>query len=180
MARLEEPTRETQSPEAQATWDQIAGTRGTVRGPFAVLMHAPALAGPVAEVGTYLRFQGLLSGADRELAICASAREAESRYEWQAHAPLALKEGTRREAIEIVRSRGPVDGLTPRERTIVEVVRSLFRQHHLPDALYTSALADLGREQLVELVALAGFYKLIGAVLNGFEVDLPAGAGETF
>ena len=178
--RLSEPTRDAQSPEGRAAWDQIAGTRGSVRGPFVPLMHVPVLAAKVAEVGTYLRFQGLLPGADRELAICASAREIESRYEWQAHAPLALKEGARSEALETVRTLGSLDSLTPRERTIVEVVRSLYRDHKLSDALFRSALADLGREQLIEVVTIAGFYRLIGSVLNGFEVDLPGNAGPTF
>jgi 4-carboxymuconolactone decarboxylase len=180
MARLKEPTREQLAPDSQEAWDRIQASRGGVRGPFAVLMHVPALADRAAEVGDYLRFHGLLAGADRELAICCAAREIEARYEWQAHAPIAIKEGARPEAIEIVRARGSLDGLTPHERTIAEVVRSLYREHRLSDELYQQALAEFGREQLVELVTLAGYYGMIGYTLNAFEVDLPATAGSTF
>jgi 4-carboxymuconolactone decarboxylase len=180
MARLKEPMREQLSPDAQQAWDRIQQSRGGVRGPFGVLMHVPALADRAAEVGDYLRFHGLLPGAERELAICCGAREVEARYEWQAHAPIAIREGARPEAIEVVRAKGPTDALTPRERAIVEVVRALYREHRLADELYQRALAELGREQLIELVTLAGYYGMIGFTLNAFEVDLPATAGPTF
>ena len=180
MGRLANPRPEDLAPESQAVWDRISSSRGAVRGPFAVLLQVPPLAGPVAEIGDYLRFHGLLPGADRELAIITGAREVEARYEWQAHEPIARQEGARNEAIEVVRSKGSTDSLTPRERNVIEVVRALYREHRIPDALFQEALADLGKEQLVELVGLAGYYGLIGFVLNSFEVDLPANAGPTF
>lgn len=180
MARLENPTREGLSPEAQEIWDRVWKTRGAVGGPQSVMMHVPALGSRVAELGDYIRFHGQLPAVDRELAILTSGREVEARYEWQAHEPLAGKAGVRPEAIEVVRSRGPLDGLTPRERVVVEVVRSLYREHRLTDELFQRALKEFGREQLVELVALAGQYGLLGFILNGFEVDLPPTAGPTF
>lgn len=180
MARLADPKREELRPAAQAVWDRIGESRGAVRGPHGVLMHHPELARPVSEVGDYLRFHGLLPGADRELAILTAGREVEARYEWQAHEPIGLREGTRPEAIEVVRGNAPTDALQPRERVIIDVVRSLFRTHAIPGALYQSAEAELGREALIELVALVGYYGLIGFILNGFDVDLPPGAAPTF
>ena len=56
----------------------------------------------------------------------------------------------------------------------------LFRAHAIPDALYERAEADLGRQALVELVVLAGYYGLIGFVLNAFQADLPAGVRPPF
>lgn len=180
MARLPEPRREDLPPESQAVWDRIQESRGGVRGPHSVLMYVPPLAAPVAEEGDYLRFHGTLPGADRELAILTAARELDVRYEWQAHEPIARREGATPAAIEVARTKGAAESLPARQRTIVEVVRSLVREHGIPDALFQRALTELGREQLVELVALAGYYGVIGFVLNGFEVDLPATAGPTF
>lgn len=180
MARLAEPRVQDMTPDTKAIWDRIAASRGAVRGPFAVLLQLPALADRVAEIGDYLRFHGLLDGADRELAIITAAREIEARYEWQAHEPIARREGAREEAIEAVRARATADSLTSRESNVVEVVRVLCRDNAIPDALFERALADLGKERLVELVALSGYYRMIGFVLNSFEVELPAGAGPTF
>ena len=47
MARLPDPP-DTLSPEAKQVYDKITAKRGAVRGPFASLMHHPALAERVA------------------------------------------------------------------------------------------------------------------------------------
>lgn len=180
MARLPSLSREQLDPAARAVWDTVATSRGSVRGPMALLMHHPPLAERVAELGSQVRFRGLLSGADRELAILAAGREVEAAYEWVAHEPLGLQEGVRPEAIEVLRRQDPSSSLQPREAVIVDVVRALYREHRLSDDLYARAEAELGREALVELVVLAGYYGLIGYVLNAFEADLPAGVKPPF
>jgi 4-carboxymuconolactone decarboxylase len=173
MARISEPTRDELSPDARAVLDHIAKTRGGLRGPYGVMLHHPPLAERVAAVGEQIRFRSLLSGADRELAVLAAAREADAPYEWAAHEPIARREGVRPEAIAVVRERLPTDGLTARETVLVDTVRALYRRHRLDDAEYAQAEAELGQPELVELVTLAGYYGMIAFVLNAFEVSLP-------
>ena len=180
MARLPELTREEMSPEGQQAYDAITASRGRIVGPFAALLYHPALAEKVAAVGEQLRFHSMLSGAERELAILTAGREVEALFEWAAHEPIALREGTRPEAIAVVREQRATDGLAPREALIVDTVRALFRAHRLSDDQYARAEAGLGRQGLVELVVLAGYYSMIGFVLNTFEVDLPAGVTPAF
>jgi len=180
MARLPDPTRDGLSPDAQAVWDTISGPRGSVRGPYAMLMHNPPLAAAVEQLGAYLRFNGQLAGADRELAILATAREVGAAYEWVAHEPFARREGARPEAIEAVRTGAPLDGLTERERTIVQVARTLYRTRAIPDDLFAHAQSIFSNAQLVELVTLMGFYGMIAVVLLGFQVELPQGAANPF
>lgn len=176
MARLPELKRDTLDADSQAVWDRVVGTRGSVRGPFAILMHNPPLADRVAELGAQLRFRSTLSGADKELAILTAGREVEAKYEWVAHEPLGLKEGTRPEAIDVLRHQRATDGLTAREALIIDVVRTVYREHKLSDHLYARAEAEFGRAGLVEIVVLAGYYGMIGYALNVFEADLPEGA----
>lgn len=180
MARLPSPRREQLSPDAQAIWDQIAASRGSVRGPSAFLMHHPALAQRVSEVGALLRFGGNLSAHDRELAILTAGREVEAAYEWVAHEPLGLEAGVRPAAIEVLRHQRPTTELLPRERLIIDSVRALFREHGLPDGLYQQLEREYSRDQLVELVVLAGYYGLIGFVLNAFGAEIPADARSPF
>ncbi len=180
MARLPDVQRDTLSPEGQTAYDRIASSRGSVRGPFAIMLHHPALAERVGEVGELLRFHSVLPGADRELAILAAGREVEAPFEWAAHEPIGLREGTRPEAIEVLRHHRPTTDLTPREALIIDVVRALYRDHLLPDELYSRAEAEFGRQALVELVVLAGYYGMIGFVLNAFDADLPAGVTPAF
>jgi 4-carboxymuconolactone decarboxylase len=175
MTRIPEPTRDQLSPDAQATYDRIAATRGGLRGPYGVLLHHPALADRVAALGEQLRFRSVLAGADRELAILTAAREVESPYEWAAHEPIARREGTRAEAIAVVREGRAANGLSPREAVLIDTTRALYRTHRLGDGEYARAEAELGRPALVELVTLAGYYGMIAFVLNAFEVTLPGG-----
>jgi 4-carboxymuconolactone decarboxylase len=177
--RLAQVTREQLTAEGQAAWDRIVGTRGGVRGPFQVLINVPNLAERIADLGTYLRFEGLLTGADRELAVLTVAREMGSRFEWVGHERIAREEGVRPEAIEIVRTQGGLDGLTERERMVVEVVHSLAREHQIPDELFARARDALGQARLVELTALAGYYCMMAFALVGFEVE-PSGGERPF
>lgn len=180
MARLPTLSRDELDAESQGIWDQVVGSRGSVRGPMALLMHHPAVAGHVAELGAQLRFRGVLGGDDRELAILTAGREVEAVYEWAAHEPLGLTEGVRPEAIEVLRHQRSTDGLQPREALIIDAVRALYREHRLSDDLYGRVEAELGRQGLVELIVLAGYYGLIGYVLNAFEAELPEGVEPAF
>ena len=180
MGRLPDLKREELDADSQAVWDRVVGTRGSVRGPFAILMHNPPLADRVAELGAQLRFRSTLSGAEKELAILTAGREIEAGYEWVAHEPLGLKEGTRPEAIEVLRHQRSSEGLELREQLIIDVVRTIYREHRLSDDLYQQAEAEFGRAGLVEIVVLAGYYGLIGYALNVFEADFPPDARQPF
>lgn len=125
MTRIPEPTRDQLPADAQATFDRTVTTRGGLRGPYGVLLHHPALADRVAALGEQLRFCSRLAGADRELAILATAREVDAPDEWAAHEPIALQEGTRAEAIAVVRERRPTEGLAPREAVLIDTTCAL-------------------------------------------------------
>jgi 4-carboxymuconolactone decarboxylase len=92
-----------------------------------------------------------------------------------AHEPVALREGTRPEAIAVVRDDRSTHELTPREALLIETVRALYRARRLTPDQYAKAEAELGRQALIELVTLAGYYGMVAFVLNAFEVDLPPG-----
>jgi 4-carboxymuconolactone decarboxylase len=149
MARLPAVTREELDLEARAAWDRVVASRGSIRGPMALLMHHPALADHVAELGSQVRFRGVLSAADRELAILTAGREVEAPYEWVAHELLGLEAGVRPEAIEVLRSQQPTAGLEAREAIIVDTIRAIFRDHRIPDDLFNCAESELGRKALV-------------------------------
>ncbi len=123
MARLPTPRREEMPPEAQAIWDKVSNPSGALLGPHNALIYDPPISERIGELGNFLRNHGDLPDADRELAICATVREGEARFAWQAHEAAGRRVGTRPEAIEVLRRKGSLETLTPRERVIVEVVR---------------------------------------------------------
>ncbi len=176
MSRIPFAQRETLTPDQQAIWDAIAAVRSpTMQGPYGILMHLPALAQRVAALEDYFRFEAALPEADRELVVLAAARELGARYAWVRHEARGRQVGVRPEAIAILRAQAALDALTPHERLLVELTHTLLRERTLPDALFARALAELGQQQLLELVALVGHYGLIGLVLNAFAVPPPEG-----
>ena len=61
MARLPSITEKNQVPaKDHATFESIVASRGAVQGPFYMFMHSPEVAGRVAHLGAYVRFEGEL------------------------------------------------------------------------------------------------------------------------
>jgi len=168
------------TPDAQKVYDRITAKRGKIGGPYVPLMHHPALAEHVADLGEYLRFGSTLPGDLRELAILITARHVAQPFEWVMHAPVALKEGLPAEIIEHVRSRGDLSTLPARYVRAARVVRHVLAREPVPQALQDEAEKEVGVTGVVELVVLAGYYQTIAAVLFAFDVPLPDGTPAPF
>ena len=175
--RLPPVKREELSPENQERWDRImAGRSSGGGGPYSALIHAPKLADQLSTVENYFRKESALAEPDREIIILSVVREFEAHFPWTRHELRAHQVGVRDEVIETLRAKGSLEKLNPRERLIVEMVRSLLREHHLPKAVFTLGLADLGPERMVELVGLVGHYVMISCAANTFEISAPEGS----
>jgi 4-carboxymuconolactone decarboxylase len=161
------------SPEAQTVWDRILAGRSSaaMRGPSAALMHVPSLADRVFTLEEYFRGPECeLSATDRELIILATAREAGAKFAWARHEARGNEVGVRKEAIEALRANGPLDSLSPHERLLVELARSILRTKEIPQDLYDRALKELGQRQLIEVNTLIGTYSLIGMTIKAFDI----------
>jgi 4-carboxymuconolactone decarboxylase len=179
MAQLPDPL-DSLSPDARPIYDKIARKRGQLRGPYAPLMHHPPLAERVADLGEYLRFDATLPGDVRELAILVTARAVSQPFEWVAHAPIATRAGLPAEVIARVRAGGDLSTLPRRYADAARVVQHVLAFESVPSRLQDDVQADLGVGGLLELVVIAGFYRLIAGVLFAFEVPLPEGARPPF
>lgn len=169
-------TKEQVAPEHQRVFEAVAEGRGSVRGPFGILMHSPPLCERVLHQGTFLRFQSAVQPKEGELAVLATAREKDCPYVWAAHVTLARKAGVREEAITAVRERREVGGLAPGERAIVSYVRQLLQTNRVEPAVFGELKDRHGVTWLVELTGIVGHYGLVSGVLNAFEVAPPPDA----
>src|ERR1041384_7595144 len=144
MAKLPDPL-STLTPDAKAVYDKITAKRGPMRGgPYASLMHDPALAEKVGDLGEYLRFGGTLPGDIRELAILITARSVSQAYEWIAHARIARKEGVAGDVSERVRARGDRAALPPRYARPARVVQHVLAYESIPQGLQAEVERELG------------------------------------
>ena len=176
MSRLPKIEAEQMSAEQQRVTSEItAGPRGEVRGPFIPLLHNPKAADAVQRMGSFLRFDGTLPAALREMAILLVARHWTAQYEWFAHLKIALNEGLDPAIADAIAARKQPDFSDPTLRIAYDFVTELHRDHQVSDATFAAAEKALGAAQVVELVVLCGHYNTISMVLNGFKVDVPGG-----
>jgi len=169
--RVEPISRREQVPEEhRAVFDTVAEGRGSVRGPFSILLYSPVLCRRHLDVGTFLRFNSRLEGDSRELAIIATAREKDCPYIWAAHAPAARLAGVANGIVSVVRDRGDLAGVPGAERDIVDYARQLIKDNAVAPVLFDRLQGRHGVPWLVELTGLIGHYGIVASILNAFEV----------
>lgn len=175
MARLPNLEKEQLRPEDHQFYESIADSRGSVRGPYGVLLHSPDLAARVAHTGTYVRFNFDMSEALKETIIITTAREIKSQYEFSAHARLARQAGVSDETIKAIANGSAPAGLSGDEELLVKYVKELVQNHKISDQTFNAVKDKFGTQRTVEITGLVGHYLLVGQILLAFEVDLPDG-----
>ena len=136
MARLPNLEKEQLRPEDHQFYESIADSRGSVRGPYGVLLHSPDLAARVAHTGTYVRFNFDMSEALKETIIITTAREIRSQYEFSAHARLARQAGVSDETIKAIANGSAPAGLSGDEELLVKYVKELVQNHKISDQTF--------------------------------------------
>ena len=176
MSRLPEIDVKAMTEAQKKMYDSIAsGPRGSVRGPFMALLHAPEAGNLVQAMGAYLRFGGALPGDLRELAILVTARKIRAQYEFFAHAPIGEKEGLDPKVVEAVRNGKEPANPSPDVSLVYRFAKQLNETYHVDDATYRAAVERFGESGTVELVVLCGYYTMIGMTLNVFDIQPPEG-----
>jgi len=177
MARVDEVKRDNLDPRQQRLFDDIMHTRprGKLSGPFSVWMHTPDIAEPANGLADCFRVHPRLDKRLIELITLMMCRAATVKYAWSVHAPLARQAGLSPQTIEAIRLRKKPDFSRDDERLIYDLVNELIETKTVSAETFARAMAAFGREGVIEAVSCAGFYGMIGFVLNAFEVPPQAG-----
>jgi alkylhydroperoxidase family enzyme len=152
------------TPEQRIVADRIAGNRGEVSRPFQLLLHSPALAERVAELGHLVRAGSSLTDADRELVTLATGRAIGCSFVWESHLDAATASGIPQATIGTLQ-RDPA-GLAERERALVSFVDELCANRTVSDATFDAVRRLLGVRALLELALTVGYYGMLGSVMG--------------
>src|SRR4051795_10097371 len=124
MAKLPPITSKDQvAAEHHTIFDSIVASRGAVQGPFTMFLHSPELAGRLAHLGAYIRFEGSLDMRVRVLAAMTVAREFEAVYVWGAQTGGARRIDVPETTIAAIRD-NQSQGIPPEDAQIVEFTRT--------------------------------------------------------
>lgn len=176
MARLTPITNKDQVPaKDHAIVDAIVGSRGALQGPFSMFLHSPEIAGRVAHLGAYVRFEGSLDMRVRVLAAMTVAREFEAAYVWGAQTGGARRQGVPESTITAIRDKH-TRGVPPEDAQIIEFTRQLLQKHRVDEATFKAMQARFGNDELVQLTGAIGYYGLLAMTVNVCELEPAPGA----
>jgi 4-carboxymuconolactone decarboxylase len=179
MTRIDEVKRESLDTRQQQLYDDIMRTRprGKLSGPFSVWMHTPDIAEPANALANCFRVNARLDKRLIELITLLMCRAATVQYAWSVHEPLARQAGLSAQTVDAIRANKRPDFSRDDERLIYELVTELITSKTLSAGTFQRAISAFGREAVIEAISCAGFYGMIGLVLNAFEVP-PQPGGE--
>ena len=176
MARLTSITSKNQvAAKDQPIVDSIVASRGALQGPFTMFLHSPELAGRLAHLGAYVRFEGSLDMRVRVLAAMTVARELEAVYVWGAQTGGARKLNVPESTITAIRENHS-RGIPAEDAQIVDFTRQLLRRHRIDDATAKAMIGRFGNDGFIQLTGAIGYYSMLAMTVNACELEAASGA----
>jgi 4-carboxymuconolactone decarboxylase len=141
---------------------------------FRTLAVHDELASRMRPLGAGILGHPRLQPREREIVILRTCARAGAEYEWGVHAvafaqPLGLSD----EQLEAsVHGRDSDPAWTDGDRELLAAADSLYDTAAIPDELWERLAGRFSEDQLLELVIVAGWYRLISGVINSARVQL--------
>ncbi|MGW4396771.1 carboxymuconolactone decarboxylase family protein [Amycolatopsis nivea] len=138
-----------------------------------VLARAPEVLQASGALGTYLLSQGRLHPRIRELAILRVALRCDAPYEWANHAPAALGGGATE--AEIAALSDPDANWPPEDDAVLRAVDELCANVFVSDETWADLAATRDHAEIIEVLFLVGYYRMMAGFLNSAGVPVRAG-----
>jgi 4-carboxymuconolactone decarboxylase len=178
--RFEPLTWESMTPEQSAMVQSILdGKRGSMQGPYNVLLRSPELGDLAQKFGAHTRFNSSLPLALNELAILLVARTWQAQFVWFIHKGIAIEAGLDKTLIDaIAKKQAPGNLASLDEKTIAVYTfcNELLQAKKVSDKTYASIVTQYGERGVVDLMGTMSYYTLVSMSLNVDQYPLPDGA----
>ena len=153
----------------------LAGDRGSMNGPYNVLLRSPEMGDAAQEFGAQVRFHSSLSRKLNEFAILLTARYWTAQYVWYAHRRYAVDAGLNPAVIDAVAEGKRPASMQPDEAALYQFCTELLHNKQLSDATFRAAVDRFGERGVVDLMGVLGYYHLVSMVLNVDRYPMPDG-----
>lgn len=141
---------------------------------FLTLAKHPALYDRFTRFGGFLLYKGLLPARERELVILRTGWRSGSVYEFGQHSSMGQEAGLSADEVHSLAREG-MEGWSKPDRNLVAFVDELCATNNVTDATWAGLAERWSEAELLELLVLAGFYRLVSGLLNGAGVQLEPG-----
>jgi 4-carboxymuconolactone decarboxylase len=143
---------------------------------FATLARNPPLLDHFGRFFTYLLKEGTLPGRERELVILRVGWRARSQYEFGQHTIEGLREGLTSDEVEAVtREAVLADQWSVDDRALLSMADELCRHDEVSEATWDALVRRWDEGQLLELIVLAGGYRMVSGLLNSVGIQREPG-----
>ena len=146
-----------------------------ISGPFVAMLRSPEVMNRARAMGDYLRFRSSLPPRLSEFVILLTARRWTQQYEWNAHAPLALKGGLNPDIVKAIAEGRRPDTLAEDEEIVYTLFDEIQRNQSVGDGTYARAVGKLGEQGVIDVIGIAGYYTMLAMVMNTARTPLPEG-----
>ena len=157
-------------PELAEVEGRIRAERGRVSLLYQVLLNSEPIASGWERMLTAVRKQTGVAPGLREMIILRVAVLNRAAFEFEAHAPIALREGVTADKIEALRQAVLGDAFDSVELHVLRMTDAMTQDVEVPDALMAPVLAQFSAQEVVELVATVAAYNMVSRFLVALRI----------
>ncbi len=155
------------TPAEQQAVEEFRRLRGTDPfGPFVTLLKSPELLTRASALGEYLRYRSALPPRLSEFVILITAAHWRQPYEWDLHAPIALKAGVAHSTLDALAAGQRPEGLADDESALYDFCGAVHQRERPDAALQARAVRAVGQQGVIDAIGICGYYALLAMVLN--------------
>ena len=154
----------------------MSGARGSMQGPYNVLLRSPELGNLAQQFGAHTRFNSSLPLALNELAILLVARFWTCQFVWWAHRRIAADAGLDEAQIAAIATGNLPQDMSAEMAADYNYCHELLQTRQVGDASYAAVVDRFGEVGAVDLMGTMSYYTLVSMSLNVDQYPLPDGA----
>ena len=145
---------------------------GTPLNIFGTIAHHPKLLKRFMTFAGLFLNKGLLPAREREIVILRVGWNCQSVYEFGQHTVIGQRVGLSLTEIEALTKMTSVYQWSDRDATLIAMSDDLCNDNCVSEATWKKLAADWKEDELIELVMVAGTYRLVSGFLNTMGVEL--------
>jgi 4-carboxymuconolactone decarboxylase len=144
----------------------LAGPRGSLDGPYNMLLRSPEMGDLAQQFGASMRYQSSLPPRLNEFAIMITARAWTAQHAWAVHKQTALRAGLSPEICDALANGRRPPFMQPDEEAVYNFATELIDTRQVSDAAFAAVKEKFGERGVVDLVGVLGYYQFVSMVLN--------------
>jgi 4-carboxymuconolactone decarboxylase len=152
----------------------INSPAGTPLNIFGTIAHHPRLLKRFMNFAGLFLNKGLLPAREREIVILRVGWNCQSVYEFGQHTIIGQRVGLSLSEIDALTKKFEANTWSNRDAALIAMADDLCSDNCVSEATWNLLTADWKEDELIELVMVAGTYRLVSGFLNTMGVELDA------